>query len=172
MGEDSWRTVSVPAARLDDLVTDIRHPLAIKIDVQGAEPFVVEGATETLAAADIAIFEFAPYWLAQVGGDPSVITGCLAAFDKVRVADHEDGSVGPPEPIDEVAERLLRAAETQKHNPGWYVDVIAHRGGALDAYRTTSSEARRLADARPSSSPAASCSERESRDRAPRDPLP
>ena len=38
MGEDRWRTVSVPAEPLDALVSSIAHPFVAKVDVQGAEP--------------------------------------------------------------------------------------------------------------------------------------
>lgn len=48
------RTIEVPTARLDDVVKDTKLPVAdcfIKMDVQGSEALVMEGAPETLAAA-------------------------------------------------------------------------------------------------------------------------
>jgi FkbM family methyltransferase len=48
------KTIEVPTARLDDIVTDIPVAVAncfVKMDVQGAEALVMAGAPQTLAAA-------------------------------------------------------------------------------------------------------------------------
>jgi hypothetical protein len=37
------RTVEVPAVPLDDFLDRVAEPLAVKIDTQGAEPFIISG---------------------------------------------------------------------------------------------------------------------------------
>jgi FkbM family methyltransferase len=37
------RTVKVPAVPLDDFIDNATPPLAVKIDTQGAEPYVIAG---------------------------------------------------------------------------------------------------------------------------------
>lgn len=52
--EDDADTIEVDVAAGDDLVADgeLPQPAVVKIDVEGAEPLVVEGLTETLATPD------------------------------------------------------------------------------------------------------------------------
>lgn len=54
-------TVEVPTARLDDVLRGrkLPHPIVIKLDTQGSEVRVLEGARETLLRADYVISE---YW--------------------------------------------------------------------------------------------------------------
>ena len=48
--EQERTTIEVEALPLDDLLQVKDRPLAVKIDTQGAEPYVVKGARKTLAA--------------------------------------------------------------------------------------------------------------------------
>ena len=59
--------ISVRTMRLDELTPPPRHPLAIKIDTQGAEPAIFEGGRETLAAAELLICEFWPWGIRRAG---------------------------------------------------------------------------------------------------------
>jgi len=61
--ESSRKTVCIQADRLDDAlsINDIKHPIVVKIDTQGAEAAIVEGGSEFLSQADILIFEYSPY---------------------------------------------------------------------------------------------------------------
>jgi FkbM family methyltransferase len=128
MGEDRWRTVSVPAEPLDALVSSIAHPFVAKVDVQGAEPYVVEGGARVLSEADLLIIEFAPYWLAQLGGDPSVVISFLTrTFDRLSIADGEDAPIGTPQSAGVISERLLQYFTAERSNPHQYLDVIARR---------------------------------------------
>ncbi len=75
-GEAGRRLIEVACARLDDLALALDRPLFVKIDVQGAEPFVIDGGRATLASADAIFIEWSPYHMARAGADP----GLLLAF--------------------------------------------------------------------------------------------
>lgn len=62
-GEESRTVVSVPARRLDDMVdiAALEVPVVIKMDVQGAEPLVIEGGRNVFNHADFLMTEFWPY---------------------------------------------------------------------------------------------------------------
>jgi len=90
------RTVSLPGRPLDALVRDHRlNPALIKVDVEGAELSVFEGARETLARhRPVVISEFSPKLLESNGATPDAI---LSLFDSLNytVTDPFDASVKP-----------------------------------------------------------------------------
>ena len=55
--------------RSTKLPGNLKGPLAVKIDTQGAEPFVVSGGKETLGRAGLIVSEFGPDGMAQLGGN-------------------------------------------------------------------------------------------------------
>jgi len=55
-------------------------PFAIKIDTQGAEPLIFEGAKKHLAAADLIICEFWPWGMARMGTKPDAIIDFVRGF--------------------------------------------------------------------------------------------
>jgi FkbM family methyltransferase len=61
----------------------------VKIDVEGAEGLVLQGARRTLAGDDVTVLmEFWPYGLRNVGTDPQALLDSLAASDfTIRVID-------------------------------------------------------------------------------------
>jgi len=63
------RVVEVPAERLDDALRgrELRRPVVLKVDAQGSEIRVFEGATETLARVDFVIAEYDPEAMAAHG---------------------------------------------------------------------------------------------------------
>ena len=63
--ENRRPTIRVAAKRLDDVVTEIRGPLGVKIDTQGAEPFVIRGGARVVTSADLVALEFWPYSMAR-----------------------------------------------------------------------------------------------------------
>jgi FkbM family methyltransferase len=127
-GEEAWATVEVEALPLDELAPAHPGPLAVKIDVQGAEPYVVAGGGRTLARADLVILEWSPYLMARLGGDPAVVTTWLAgAFSKATIAFGEEGALPAEEPIAAVVERLLAMARQARGDSSVYADVIARR---------------------------------------------
>jgi FkbM family methyltransferase len=128
LGEHNWSTIQVETAPLDAVARDARRPLAVKIDTQGAEPFVFAGGPQTLGAADLIVVEWAPYLLNRLGGDPSVVTNCLRrSFTRISIAAGEDQNIPPSEPVAVAIERLLEMAHQHSHDPRHYVDLIAEK---------------------------------------------
>lgn len=75
--------IEVPVRRLDDLVRESAPGVAswalMKMDVEGYEPFVFEGAAETLSRTEALAMEYAPSYWKKVGVDPAAIFEKLSA---------------------------------------------------------------------------------------------
>jgi FkbM family methyltransferase len=87
LGEHQRGTIEVQARPLDEAVGEFRPPMAIKIDTQGAEPYVFGGGKNVIARADLLISEFWPYGIDRIGGErrrnvPS--TGRIFRYDCCR----------------------------------------------------------------------------------------
>lgn len=76
-GEEEWKSISVSAARLDDLVgdgrIDVSRSTLLSLDVQGHEGHVLDGARRLLAARPALLVEFWPYGLDRAQGRDRVI---------------------------------------------------------------------------------------------------
>jgi FkbM family methyltransferase len=126
--ETARRVVNVPCVRLDSLNLDISTPLFVKIDTQGAEPFVIAGGRQTLAKADAVLMEWSPYLIKRMGGDHAAALDFLRtnfAFGAIHhdpEAAHNDSFF---QPIDVFCHILAESIT------GWpvtkYVDVIVKR---------------------------------------------
>jgi FkbM family methyltransferase len=79
-GEESRETISVDGVRIDDLLADskIKRPLAIKMDIQGSEPYLFLGGPALLGVTDLLVTEFWPYGLARLGFDADEFLHLLA----------------------------------------------------------------------------------------------
>jgi FkbM family methyltransferase len=71
------RPVAVPVRRLDDALDEwgVDTVDLIKVDVEGHEPFVFEGASRVLHTGRVraVLVEFNDFWLRQQGGDPEAL---------------------------------------------------------------------------------------------------
>ena len=76
------RFVDVPVRKLDDLVNGfgVKRWALVKIDVEGYEPFVFEGAEETLSRTEMLAMEFAPSYWRMAGIDPGPVFRKLVAY--------------------------------------------------------------------------------------------
>ncbi len=77
------RSIEVSAVPLDDIVHAMRGRVGAKIDVQGAEPFVISGGRATLAQVEALTIEFSPYHIAQLDGDVEIIMDYLSGFSRI-----------------------------------------------------------------------------------------
>jgi len=77
--ETSRRTVTVRAARCDDLLkdTELTRPLAIKSDMQGAEVFLFSDGGDVLSRCDMLVSEYWPYGIARLGYATEYLHGQL-----------------------------------------------------------------------------------------------
>jgi FkbM family methyltransferase len=126
-GVPGRRTVEVMAVPLDDFAERIEPPLAVKIDTQGAEPFIIAGGRKTLAEAGLLAIEFCPYLLRQLGGDPEAPIELISGFSSVAVMRGGKAEtphyVLPQEAVRIMRDKLRNAAETDQD----YMDVLARR---------------------------------------------
>jgi FkbM family methyltransferase len=123
--EHKRRTITVSAAPLDALVGEIKSPLAVKIDTQGAEPFVVAGGRRTLSGARLLVIEWSPYHMSRMGGDPRIVLDLLKQnFAVGRTSEGETGRWSDPCPVAELCSELERSAIADSGNARRYRDVI------------------------------------------------
>lgn len=124
------RTVQVAAVPLDDYLDRIAGKLAVKVDTQGAEPFVVAGGRKVLARAGLLAMEFCPYLMRRMGGDPSVVVDLAATFDRVAIM--RAGAAEAPQYVDPTEARsvLEHKLRTAAESDGDYLDILAIRGTA------------------------------------------
>jgi hypothetical protein len=125
MGEDQRTTVKIDALPLDEIVGPVEGPLAVKIDTQGAEPFVIEGGQSTLKQAELVVMEFCPYMIGRMGGDPETIAAFIERnFRSASLAFQETDAAESFRPADEVASDLRELAASKRDTLGYYFDVI------------------------------------------------
>jgi FkbM family methyltransferase len=115
--EEKRRTISVSAVPLDEFLADANPPVAVKIDVQGAEPYVVEGGKAILSRADLLIIEFCPYLIRRLGGNAEIII----EFIKSNFVSGLVGVLqfGERMPINELCDRLRQFWEKSNHPDDW-----------------------------------------------------
>ncbi len=109
-------TISVPTARLDDDLPRDYVPSLIKIDVEGAEQLVIEGAIETLKRhRPIVLFEHGKGASDYYGTAPSDIYRLLCDAAGLRIFDLDGG--GPYS--------LSQLETVYRRNSHW--NFVAHR---------------------------------------------
>lgn len=140
--EDKRHVIKVAAAPLDTTLSgaNIKHPLVLKVDVQGAEPAVFRGARKVLHDADCLVVEFSPYALARAGADEDDFFRELHGFTCGFITSFDGGDQDSnrtlinPSPIAEVIAKC-RDASWHKH-PDNYFDLILLK--REDLFRTGS----------------------------------
>jgi len=124
MDENSWKTIEIDAEPLDDIIQNIDGPLAVKMDTQGAEPFVIKGGQKLFSKVSLLIVEFSPYWMARMGSDPHILIDYIATFQHVKIADPKT-SVGETFSGEEAQKKLAESVCTKTPITMEYWDVIA-----------------------------------------------
>jgi FkbM family methyltransferase len=102
--------IKVPIKKLDDLTRKVGDGATtwslVKIDVEGYEPFVIEGARETLFRTKTLVIEYSPEFLRKAGVAPASLFDALSAnFSRIFRFDHAD--------LVEVTVKDCLASETQ-----------------------------------------------------------
>jgi len=124
--EHEQATIDVEAVGLDEIAANLNGSLAVKMDTQGAEPFVVLGGKETLSRAGLVISEFWPYGMAQLGGNPEDLIEFLRDQFSTLVLIGQNGP-DSPRPASDVCEQLIALVADHSDNPEMSVDIIARR---------------------------------------------
>jgi FkbM family methyltransferase len=90
----SYRTtIEVPVRRLDDVVRDaaVNSWALLKMDVEGFEPFVLQGAADTLSKTRSLVLEYAAEDWRKAGTEPSALFAQLAPhFGRIMRFDRGD----------------------------------------------------------------------------------
>ncbi len=120
-------TITVQARPLDEFLPALTAPLALKIDTQGAEPFIFAGGRQAIARAGLLAAEFCPFLMRQLGGDIDAMLAQLAGFSAIAVS--PGGKPGKPvflSPNDALP-RLRAFLATAQPTDGDYLDLLARR---------------------------------------------
>jgi hypothetical protein len=116
---------------LDDMVGHVAGPLAVKIDTQGAEPFVIAGGAKTLASVELLILEFCPYMIERMGGDSERVLSFLETkFRTLCLAHREEEACAPAMPATGVTSMLRQVVAERKRDASCYFDAFAQVGGS------------------------------------------
>jgi FkbM family methyltransferase len=121
------RVIEVPAPPLDELITVADGPLSAKIDVQGAEPFVIAGGRATLDRIDALILEFSPYHMAQLNADVGIVLDYLAGFARLATVPGGSDTRSVFAPASDVLDGLRRFAKEAIASDEAHFDVHALR---------------------------------------------
>jgi FkbM family methyltransferase len=126
LDERRRQTILVPAKRLDDVIMDAVEPICAKIDVQGAEPFVIAGGRRTLSKAILLSFEFWPYSMRRMAGDICAVINFLTEhFQEGSISVGDKDEQAKWQPIVLVAEYLHEYANKQATYD--YLDVCVRK---------------------------------------------
>jgi len=120
-------TIEVPAVPLDEFHDRVRGPLAIKVDTQGAEPYVVAGAQRVLREAGLLVMEFCPFLMRELGGDPHIVIELLSDFDTVALVEDTQGPAPTFLPPADAQRRLREKLRTARDVDADYLDIVAKR---------------------------------------------
>ncbi|MFB9268764.1 FkbM family methyltransferase [Bradyrhizobium erythrophlei] len=129
-GERSRLVIEVPCVRLDDIEVPDARPMFVKIDTQGAEPFVIAGGSATLAKADAIFVEWSPYHMARLKSDPNVVLNFLSAEFRRGELSQADESVAlkcEVAPIAEIVDTLRATISAWRDDPSSYLDIVAYK---------------------------------------------
>jgi FkbM family methyltransferase len=80
---DARQTVQVRGIPLDEFSNRVVEPLAVKMDIQGAEPLAIIGGDKTLSKAELVIMEFWPNGIGEHGVDAETIIESIGGFSQV-----------------------------------------------------------------------------------------
>lgn len=122
-----WPAVEVTTRRLDDLDTKARTPLAVKIDTQGSEPFVISGGQQFLKTAGLMAVEFWPYGMRHAGGKAQTVIKFLRSnFNKGVISPGDQDDWGDWQHIDVIAVLLEELAQ-KSDSAEYYYDVLVKK---------------------------------------------
>lgn len=134
LSESSRKLITVQAVPLDEFAAEVEGPLVVKIDTQGAEPFVVQGAHRVLGMAALLIMEFSPYHLRRLGGDVDAMLRSLQDNFSYGKLARDGAGFGDSMPIEGLVATLVEFwhAAGQAPQDQDYLDVCLSRAPFAD----------------------------------------
>jgi FkbM family methyltransferase len=123
------RTISIEAFPLDSLDIQVRRPLGVKIDTQGAEPFVIRGGRKLLSQADLCVMEYDPALIARMGGDPAIVVDFVGEFSQVALLPGDVDAEPEFASAADACRRLRNLGADPEFSHRGYVDILASRLG-------------------------------------------
>ena len=128
--ESERKTIEVPGDRLTNLlnVTELKRPLAAKIDTEGCEYHVYKGGREILREAELIVMEYWPYAVKRMEGDLDELISMLQE-DFPYAALLRDNQRFNPAGLVEFADLVetLQASAKQSDEMGWIDLVLTKR---------------------------------------------
>jgi FkbM family methyltransferase len=122
------QTITVPCARLDDVLAPPEGLLGVKLDAQGAEPFIIAGGQAVLGRAALIVLEYSPMLIDQLGGDLAILLTFLTGFERLRLARGDDEQEPEPVAAQDLPSVLQQAYDRYRTDDRFYFDVYAARG--------------------------------------------
>jgi len=138
--ETNRRVIKVPADTLDNLLGEelatMARPIAMKIDIQGAEVQAFDGAPRLLSQLDYLIAEFWPYGLERSGASVHQFLEFLQRFPFGATYDRRVRAKNVKTPelerIEDLVERLNASASGR--SPLWDADLIVSRNSSFPRF--------------------------------------
>ena len=127
--EQKRHTIEVQARPLDSAVGALQLPLAIKIDTQGAEPYVFGGGPKRdRTRGDSSYPSFGPTaWIEWEATFEQMLDLLIASFATIAIAEFEEGEAGAPIAVASACEWLAERQRQHVADPEWYCDIIAYK---------------------------------------------
>ena len=129
LSEHRRKVTKVRAVPLDDFHKDVRGPLAIKIDTQGAEPFVFAGGRNAIQEAELVVLEWWPYSMDRMSGDPLLVLNALRqGFSWGRISQPEAVDAdGHPQPMSDICDQLQATLASDRQSSSVSFDITASK---------------------------------------------
>lgn len=128
--ESSRLTISVPGDRLDKILnaSDLKKPLAIKIDTQGAEHNIYLGGRSIIASADVVFMEYWPYGINRMGGNVANLLDMISEDFSYGLIyeDKEEINLANLVPIADLIQKL-KQKEMSASLKEWNTDLVLTR---------------------------------------------
>jgi len=125
MNEDQRAVLTVSAKPLDTILAGLNWdgPIALKSDIQGAEPMLFRGGAKTLGRTPFALIEYWPYGMARLGEDEHAFRTAIAEHFTAGAliwphAPKDDPDWQPLPAIFDQIDQVFSGGDTELHKIG------------------------------------------------------